>query len=282
MKKVLYIILLILAVSTFATGCGTKNTSNPNNQNSQNDQSNQNSQNPNNQNTPSNSDEKQDELEVVFKAIVIEAKESLLVEPAEGSNELNSSDRIMVGLKDVKITDLTGVELALDELAKGNILEITYDGRIAESYPAQIRASKIILIDKQTENVSAEPTTIFDEEVNNFEGVTMKLTKATKTTISVEMLNTTDHEVNFGSDYDLQQLIDGRWYSLSYLIDNWGFTSEAYIMTKDEPFTWEENWETFHGSLSKGYYRYVKTIMDFRGTGDYTTYYLATEFEINE
>jgi hypothetical protein len=274
MKKLMHIIFLMLVISTVTTGCGTINKSDQNNSNNPN--------NSDNQNNSNSSDLDQDDLEVVFEAIVIEVNESLLVEPVEGSNELNSSDRIVVGLKDVKITDQTGTEIALDELAIGNILEITYDGMIAESYPAQIRASKIIFLDKQDEKVTAEPTDVFDEEVNNFDGVTMKLTKATNTSISVELLNTTDHNVNFGSDYDLQQLIDGRWYSLSYLIENWGFTSEAYIMTKDEPFTWEEDWETFHGSLSKGYYRYLKTIMDFRDTGDYTNYYLATEFEIKE
>lgn len=271
MKKLIHLFLLLVLVGVFSIGCGIKK---------------QNSGTTNGSETDNNTVSEEDNTEIVFEAKVIENNQSLLVEPVEGSQELKSSDRISVGLSDGVITDSAGKELTLDTLNVGAIVEITYDGVIAESYPAQIHGNKVVLISMDEklsegdESKKAELTTIFDKEVNNFDGVSMKLLEATETTIKVELLNTTDLEVNFGSDYDLQQLVDGKWYSLSYLIDNWAFTAEAYTLATNEPYELDVNWEVFHGSLSEGDYRFVKTVMDFRATGDYTNYYLATEFEI--
>lgn len=129
----------------------------------------------------------------------------------------------------------------------------------------------------------AHITTIFDKEVNNFEGVTMVLVEdsVTTTNVYVTMLNETDRDVQYGSSYDLQKSEDGKWYSLSYIIENWAFTDEAYTLVKGEPAKIAINWKTFHGVLPEGSYRVVKSVMDFRGTGDYDTYYLAAEFNIN-
>ncbi len=52
-----------------------------------------------------------------------------LVEPVEGSAELKSADQIPVHMKNMAPSP---------EPEVGDILEIEYDGYIAESYPAQI------------------------------------------------------------------------------------------------------------------------------------------------
>jgi len=71
-----------------------------------------------------------------FEATVLEISDtSLLVEPAEGTPERKSADRIAVGTASI------GEEQSLDYLAEakaGDIVEIGYTGGIAESYPAQI------------------------------------------------------------------------------------------------------------------------------------------------
>ena len=97
----------------------------------------------------------------------------------------------------------------------------------------------------------------------------------------MEILNTTDLDINYGSDYDLQVFQDGEWYSLSYLIDNWAFTAEGYNAIKNVPSEFDINWEIFHGTLSAGDYRIVKNISDRKENGDFTTYYLAAEFRID-
>ena len=67
---------------------------------------------------------------VTFQATILEIQDGYyLVEPMEGSAELNSADRITIPMTDMD---------SPTEPEVGNILEIEYDGSIAESYPAQI------------------------------------------------------------------------------------------------------------------------------------------------
>lgn len=83
-----------------------------------------------------------------FEAEVIDTKDTLLITPDEESNEIKSSDRISVGIpKDVKILNKEGNAISKEDLKPGDILRISYNGAIAESYPAQITASSIELID---------------------------------------------------------------------------------------------------------------------------------------
>lgn len=67
---------------------------------------------------------------VTLRATVLEINDGYyLVEPVEGSAELKSADQITVPMKNMAPSP---------EPEVGDILEIEYDGYIAESYPAQI------------------------------------------------------------------------------------------------------------------------------------------------
>ncbi len=70
------------------------------------------------------------EDKATFQATILEIEDGYyLVEPVEGSTELNSADRIMVPMVNINPSQ---------EPEVGDTLEIVYDGVIAESYPAQI------------------------------------------------------------------------------------------------------------------------------------------------
>ncbi len=65
-----------------------------------------------------------------FQAIILEIHDDYyLVEPVKGSAELNSADQITVSITNINVSP---------QLKVGDVLEIVYDGMIAESYPAQI------------------------------------------------------------------------------------------------------------------------------------------------
>ena len=63
----------------------------------------------------------------------------MLVEPEEGSSELSSADRIMVSVSEATLLDSQDKEITIDDIKSGDLVQIDYDGQIAESYPAQIR-----------------------------------------------------------------------------------------------------------------------------------------------
>lgn len=65
-----------------------------------------------------------------FQATILEVRDGYyLVEPVDGSTELNSADQITVPITNINPSP---------EPEVGDVLEIEYDGSIAESYPAQI------------------------------------------------------------------------------------------------------------------------------------------------
>ena len=86
--------------------------------------------------------------EVSLIATVLENNQSsLLVEPAEGSIELSSSDRFVAHVGDAIITDEQGNKVDITAVAVGDKVMIIYSGEIAESYPAQIWCFRVQLID---------------------------------------------------------------------------------------------------------------------------------------
>lgn len=86
--------------------------------------------------------------EVSLIATVLENNQSsLLVEPAEGSIELSSSDRFVAHVGDAIITDQQGNKVDITAVGVGDQVMIFYSGEIAESYPAQIWCFRVQLID---------------------------------------------------------------------------------------------------------------------------------------
>lgn len=86
-----------------------------------------------------------------FQGKVLEVQEnSILVEPLEGEEELKSADQITVS------TDVISVH-EVPEMKEGMLIQVVYNGEIAESDPAQIKeVFAIYLIDESGEPVSGE------------------------------------------------------------------------------------------------------------------------------
>lgn len=81
--------------------------------------------------------------QAVFTATVLEnSGTSIMVKPDEGEDELKSSDKIVV-----RVPKDSAVLEDLSQFTVGSKVKITYDGAIMESYPAQINASKIELVE---------------------------------------------------------------------------------------------------------------------------------------
>ena len=97
-------------------------------------------------------EEEQDNVPETYTltATVIEVYDSdLLVEPVEGSWELNSADRITVGTG--RLDDEESLTYLTKGAAVGDTVEITYDGMLAETYPAQIaNAFSVRLVSRQS------------------------------------------------------------------------------------------------------------------------------------
>lgn len=87
--------------------------------------------------------------EVTFEATVLEVHDGYyLVNPVEGSRELNSADKIEVSMKNL--------DPSL-EPEVGDIIEITYDGIIMETYPARLHEVYSVRVVREAENTDDAP-----------------------------------------------------------------------------------------------------------------------------
>ncbi len=124
-----------------------------------------------------------------------------------------------------------------------------------------------------------KPTTY--KTVNNFAGVTMTVKKGTAsaTKLTVLLDNNSSSQCTYGEYFELEKKINEIWYKVPVTIDgNYGFYSIGYDLSPGDDGEWAVDWNWLYGSLDAGEYRIIKDILDFRGTGDYDTYFLAAEF----
>lgn len=114
------------------------------------------------------------------------------------------------------------------------------------------------------------------------DGVTMEVTECSDISVTVRIVNDTDKDIQCGEDFclEMQDEETGEWRELDEVIDNAAFNAIAYMVQKDLPYEAVIDFEWLYGKLEPGRYRIVKTVMDFRGTGDFTDYTFTAEFSI--
>ena len=161
----------------------------------------------------------------VFKAEIIEIHDNYyLVEPVEGSSELNSADRIEVPMKNVHPSPEPKIR---------DVIEIEYSGEILETYPARIAEVYSIKVVEKFEKWGLVPMVMVDGELYLDTGFKSTLEKRSdvidgEITSQVDSSETpsADNQSNFGTGYPYQ--IGETDGTVEVLIDNvwWIFATE--------------------------------------------------------
>lgn len=154
------------------------------------------------------------------------------------------------------------------ELKIDTAVRITCDGGFTE--PAPHYGTLISIRDIDTDVLSP------------LDGVTMEVTECSDTSVTVRIMNDTDKDIQCGEDFclEIQDEGTGKWRKLDEVIDNAAFNAIAYMVQKDSHYEAVIDFEWLYGKLEPGRYRIVKTVTDFRGTGDFTDYTFTAEFSI--
>lgn len=172
--------------------------------------------------------------------------------------------------------------------ASGDTQEPVQDSQSAVDKLSQPKENGYVDNEEQANSDVNVPGIIDSEKDANvfspLAGVTMEVTEYSNTSVSVRITNDTDKDIQCGSDFclEMQDEETEEWRELDEVIDNAAFTMEAYRIQKDSPYETVINFEWLYGRLESGRYRMVKTVTDFRGTGDYTDYTYTAEFCIKE
>ncbi len=129
----------------------------------------------------------------VFKALVIDNSNGLLVKPDVNSNEFRSSDKISIGTGSAIIYDEDKKEVDLNEIQIGDVINITYNGIILESYPAQITADYINILES---NLLIDGyATIIDDIYNLDSGLNSGINIIALDLTEITNLSETDKEI---------------------------------------------------------------------------------------
>lgn len=121
------------------------------------------------------------------------------------------------------------------------------------------------------------------DTVNNFDGVSMTVKEGSvsPTELTVILENNSDKQGIYGEYFLLEKEINGDWYQVPTIIDEYGFNDIGYELAPSEIEEFTIDWDWLYGDLKTGKYRIIKDILDFRDTGDYDEYYLAAQFTID-
>ena len=90
-------------------------------------------------------------------------------------------------------------------------------------------------------------------------------------------------ELMYGSDYTIEKFVDGNWVKVPYIVEgDVAWTAEAYMIPMNgNSERMEINFEYLYGELTNGLYQISKSVMDFRGPGDFDTKTYYGYFDIN-
>ena len=204
-----------------------------------------------------------------FNAKVTQVNDSfILAEVTE-----NVSGAISVGTE-VSISKKNISSEPYPELVVGDNIRVVYAGEVLEKDPPGFQ--QIISVFKLDENG------VVDEGFPNW-GLTLSVKDVTEsglTLVCTQSGGELTGELQTGSDYKLIVLKEA-WEDVPTIIEDYGWTAEAYMVAKDDVTEFEYNWEWLYGKLPAGIYRLVKGFTDFRESGDYDNFAYWTEFEIN-
>ncbi len=188
-----------------------------------------------------------------FRAEIIESGELLLITPSEDSNEARSSDKISVNVAGAVLMDETGATIKTEHLIAGDILVITYNGVIAESYPAQITATKVEKVDHN--NLIDGYLALIDDIYQEDKGLNNDIKKIALDTS--EWINLTNLEremilAKVAAAYGLE-IIEGTYEELvqQKIIDTKILSFPDGILIKVSKITYDENKEEIKCAISK-------------------------------
>ncbi len=160
---------------------------------------------------------------------------------------------------------------AEESYSAGDVLKITFDGVIMETYPAQL--GKIYSVEK-----------IQGAVVPDW-GITLTAENVTASGLTVVCTHSGDSDKEFGTGtyYVIEQKKDGSWLRVGYKdLSEWevGWDELLYIINCNEKTEIETDWKWLYGELSTGEYRIGKEIMCSDSSGRYEKAMLYAEFKI--
>lgn len=136
---------------------------------------------------------------------------------------------------------------------------------------------------------SPRMTVLVDAEGNAVDpygwGILLTATNASPTGLTlncIQSFGTAKGELMTGQPYWLERWNGTEWEAVPEVAEEVVWTTEGWVVSKNETTSWQVNWEWCYGKLPAGTYRIGKTISNFMGPGVSESQNYYADFEIVE
>jgi len=96
--------------------------------------------------------------------------------------------------------------------------------------------------------------------VTDIENVSISISDISLTGATITIKDTNKKPYTYGQWYKIEKQINGKWYEVKTIIENYGFNSIGYLPDKNNEIKFVMNWEWLYGRLPLGSYRIIKEV----------------------
>ena len=92
------------------------------------------------------------------------------------------------------------------------------------------------------------------------ENVSISISDISLTGATIIIKDTNENPYTYGEWYKIEKQVNGKWYEVKPIIENYGFNSIGYLPDKNNEIKFVMNWEWLYGRLPLGSYRIIKEV----------------------
>lgn len=108
-----------------------------------------------------------------------------------------------------------------------------------------------IVPNKQSQYISTE-----------IENVSINIYNVSLTGATLTIKDVNDNPYTYGEWYRIEKEVNGKWYEVKTVIDDYGFCEIGYLPDENNEVTFVLDWKWLYGELSLGSYRILKEVSD--------------------
>ena len=108
--------------------------------------------------------------------------------------------------------------------------------------------------------------------------MTIKDGTLTATSATIILTNNSDKDFQYGNPYEIEIKKDGEWHKINVELN---FTLPAFDLKAGESKEIKLGWKVGYGKLASGTYRIIKHVSYEKEEGNFETFNIAVEFNID-
>lgn len=126
------------------------------------------------------------------------------------------------------------------------------------------------------------PLTQAEDDTESTVPYTMYVESAEPGGVTLTIVNNTDEEIRYGTDFVLKKYVDNDWTNVTPIITSYRFNKGFYTIPALSSVSVDLNWEWLYSTLPDGEYMISKTILEKEDDGNYDQVTLYADFGIAE